>query len=71
MATITVPGITGQNYQFDAPEEATSALAQQYADAIAAAVSDGTFVAVPRRFGEQQIFGRYGGLDRSVLRNES
>ncbi|UYH51786.1 autotransporter adhesin family protein [Candidatus Kirkpatrickella diaphorinae] len=47
MATITVPGITGQNYQFDAPEEATSALAQQYQDAIAAAVADGTFVAVP------------------------
>lgn len=47
MATITVPGATGQNYQFDAPEEATNALAQQYADAIAAADADGTFIAVP------------------------
>ncbi|MEE8661064.1 hypothetical protein CGLAMM_06915 [Acetobacteraceae bacterium EV16G] len=56
MATITVPGITGQNYQFDAPETATSALAQQYADAITAAIADGTFVAVPPNVSASDVF---------------
>lgn len=43
MTTISVPGIDGNVYQFDAPEAASGALAQQYADAINAAITDNSY----------------------------
>jgi len=48
MATLTVNGgIGGASYNFDAPEELSTQLAQQYVDAINDAISSNTFQVIP------------------------